>query len=109
MDTGAVNPLEELAQLCEKEPDLELLAKPVLSVVNLRCAPEKLRSRPDALDDLNKRVMESLQSDGKVFLTGTQIRGRFSLRACILHYATREEDLDLLVERVSATGRFLSF
>jgi len=97
-----------LAGRIEKEPDLELLTKPVLSVVNFRCAPEKLRSRPDALDDLNKRVMESLQSGGKAFLTGTQVRGRFTLRACILHYATREEDLDFLVDRVNDTGRLLS-
>jgi glutamate/tyrosine decarboxylase-like PLP-dependent enzyme len=94
-----------LAERIKQEPELELLANPVLSVVNFRCVPQAIRGREDALNDLNKRVMEFLQSDGKVFLSGTQLRGRFSLRACILHYATREEDLDFLAAcAVSAAG-----
>jgi len=94
-----------LAARIAKEPELELMTPPVLSIVNFRCVPETMRNRVEALDDLNKRVMEFLQSDGKVFLTGTQLRGSFSLRACILHYATLEEDLDLLVDCVlSAIG-----
>ena len=52
--------------------------------------------------------MEFLQSDGKVFITGTQLRGRFSLRACILHYATEESDLDFLVDRVTEATRSLT-
>ena len=94
-----------LAERIKQQPELELLANPVLSVVNFRCVPQAIRGREDALNDLNKRVMEFLQSDGKVFLSSTQLRGRFSLRACILHYATREEDLDFLAEcAVSAAG-----
>jgi aromatic-L-amino-acid/L-tryptophan decarboxylase len=96
-----------LAQLIEKEPELELLAKPVLSIVNFRCAPQALRGQEGALNDLNKRVMEFLQSDGKVFISSTQIRQRFSLRACILHYATREEDLDFLVDCAASAARTL--
>ena len=75
--------------------------------MNFRCAPQEFRGREEALDDLNKRVMEHLQSEGKVFLTGTQIRGRFSLRACILHYGTREEDLDFLVDCALSAARDL--
>ena len=97
-----------LADRIQREPDLELLSKPVLSIVNFRCVPESLRGREDAVNDLNKRIMEFLQSDGKVFVSSTQIRGRFSLRACILHYATREEDLDFLVECAVSAARSLA-
>jgi len=97
-----------LAERIGKEPELELLSKPVLSVVNFRCVPEALRGREDALDTLNKRVMEFLQSEGRVFVSSTQIRGRFALRACILHYATREADLDFLAECVASAGRGLA-
>jgi len=70
--------------------------------------PEAIRGQEDSLNDLNKRVMEFLQSDGKVFVSSTQIRGRFSLRACILHYATREADLDFLVDCVASAMRRLA-
>ena len=97
-----------LAARIRREEQLELLAEPVLSIVNFRFAPEAMRERPEAVDDLNKKIVESLQNEGKVFLTGTQLHHRFSLRACVLHYATRETDLDLLVDCVLAAGRDLS-
>ncbi|MCI0408932.1 MAG: pyridoxal-dependent decarboxylase, partial [Acidobacteria bacterium] len=97
-----------LADRVQKEPGLELLSRPVLSIVNFRCVPEAIRGQEDSLNDLNKRVMEFLQSDGKVFVSSTQIRGRFSLRACILHYATREADLDFLVDCVASAARSLA-
>ena len=94
-----------LADKISREPELELMFRPILSVVNFRCVPAKLRGSEEALDDLNKRLMENLQSKGEVFITGAQIRGRFSLRACILHYATRDSDLDFLVECLLSTSR----
>ncbi len=97
-----------LADRIQKEPGLQLLSRPVLSIVNFRCVPEAIRGQEDSLNDLNKRVMEFLQSDGKVFVSSTQIRGRFSLRACILHYATREADLDFLVDCVASAARSLA-
>jgi aromatic-L-amino-acid decarboxylase len=97
-----------LADRIAKETELELMAAPSLSIVSFRCVPAKLRGREELLDDLNKRLTEQLQSEGKVFLTGTQVRGRFSLRACVLHYATRESDLDFLVDCTLAAGRALT-
>lgn len=41
---------------------------------------------------------------GAAFLTQTTLRGRFALRACVLHYATTEEDVATLVDVVRATG-----
>ena len=47
-----------------------------------------------------KRIMERVQAGGEAFLSGTVLRGRFALRACILHYGTTEDDLSELVEIV---------
>ena len=57
-----------------------------------------------ALDALNKRVMETVQAEGRAFVSNAVLRGRFALRACILHYATAEEDLRVLVEAVRDAG-----
>jgi hypothetical protein len=45
-------------------------------------------------------VMEQMQSDGVAFLTSAVLRGHFVLRACILHYGTRERDIDVMLDAV---------
>jgi glutamate/tyrosine decarboxylase-like PLP-dependent enzyme len=99
---------EHLAALVDQAPDLELLAPPGLSIVCFRYAPAHLRGDDKKLDALNQRVMEEVQASGDAFLTQTTLRGRFALRACILHYATTETDLGALVDVVRAFGQRLA-
>jgi glutamate/tyrosine decarboxylase-like PLP-dependent enzyme len=95
---------EHLAGLIDRAPDFELLAPPGLSIVCFRYAPANLRGDDKKLDALNQHVMEEVQASGAAFITQTTLRGRFALRACILHYATTEADLTALVDVVRATG-----
>ena len=99
---------EHLARLVDGAPDLERLAPVGLSVLCFRYAPAHLRGDDKRLDALNQRVMEEVQASGAAFLTQTTLRGRFALRACILHYATTEADLAALVDVVRETGARLS-
>ena len=57
-----------------------------------------------ALDALNQRVMETVQAEGQAFVSNAVLRGRFALRACVLHYATAEADLGALVASVRDAG-----
>jgi aromatic-L-amino-acid/L-tryptophan decarboxylase len=91
---------EHLAGLVDRSPDLERLAPVELSIVCFRYAPSWLRGDAPALDALNKRVMEQMQTAGTAFLTGTVLRGRFALRACVLHYDTTEADVAALLDAV---------
>jgi len=52
--------------------------------------------------------METVQTEGRVFLTATLIRGRFALRACILHDGTSEADIGVLVATVREVGARLA-
>jgi len=52
--------------------------------------------------------METVQASGAAFLTQTTLRGRFTLRACVLHYATTAADVAALVDVVRQTGARLS-
>jgi glutamate/tyrosine decarboxylase-like PLP-dependent enzyme len=97
-----------LAGLVDAAPDLERLAEVELSIVCFRYAPRHLRGDDRALDALNKRVMEEVQASGAAFLTQTTLRDRFTLRACVLHYATTESDLAALVDAVRAAGARLA-
>lgn len=93
-----------LAKRVDEAPDLERLAPVPLSIVCFRYAPEGARGDDARLDALNKRVMERIQSEGDAFVSSTTIRGRFALRACVLHYATAAADVDALVATVRRAG-----
>ncbi len=96
-----------LAELVEQSSRLELVAPVPLSVVCFRFVPDAAWSEAD-LDTLNTRIVETVQAEGRAFLTGTVLRGRFALRACVLHYATTEADLAVLVDTVHDAGRRLT-
>lgn len=93
-----------LSEMIEADPDLEVLAPATLSVVCFRYAPMALRGDEDTLNRLNKRLMEALQAGGETFLSGTTLRNRFALRACVLHCDTNEDDLAVLIRAVRKTG-----
>jgi glutamate/tyrosine decarboxylase-like PLP-dependent enzyme len=77
-------------------------------VVCFRYAPPRWVGGTARLDALNKALVERIQAEGRVFLTGTTIRGRFALRACVLHYGSTEADVDALVEAVREAGATLA-
>jgi len=58
------------------------------------------------LDDLNSRLLEALEKDGRVFLSGTKIHGMKVLRACSVNHRLRREDVDYLLEVIRDIGRF---
>jgi len=91
-----------LERKIEATPNFELRSHGKLSIVCFRYVPPELSGNEEALDSLNKRIMEFLQAEGKVFLTNTTLNGRFVLRACILHYGTAERDVDTIWK--SGTG-----
>ena len=93
-----------LAALIQDHHDLELLAPVELSIVCFRYAPLALRGDEAALNDLNKTIMEGLQVGGEAFVSSTVLRGRFALRACILHYGTTEQDIAALVAATRRVG-----
>jgi glutamate/tyrosine decarboxylase-like PLP-dependent enzyme len=95
----------ELAAMIEREPELELAARPETSIVAFRARPAGCP--PDRLDKLNRALPEAVQARGRAFLTGTVFDGRETLRACILHPETGSEHLATLVAEVVATGRSL--
>jgi glutamate/tyrosine decarboxylase-like PLP-dependent enzyme len=98
---------QRLAAAVDAAPDLERVAPGELSVACFRYAPPRWAGDASRLDALNKRLVERIQAEGRAFLTGTLLRGRFVLRACVLHYGTTEADVDALVETVRETGALL--
>ena len=69
-------------------PGFEIVAAPELSIFAFRVTLPGLE--PDALDDLNRRVLDRVNAKGRVHLSATQLRGRFTLRICVLSFRTHE-------------------
>ena len=92
----------ELARLLEERvrrtPDLELVAPRSLSVVDFRYAPSAFKDDREALNALNKALVERIQLGGEAFLAGTLVRGAYCIRACIVNYLARPSDVDVVVD-----------
>ena len=89
-----------LATLLDSAPDFERLAPVSLSVVCFRYVPPDLQGNEEAIEQLNRALVPLIQESGEAFLTGTVLHNHFSLRACILHDATTEADLEAVLEIV---------
>jgi aromatic-L-amino-acid decarboxylase len=94
---------ETLRAKLEGAPDMELIASG-LSVVCFRYLPPDGAGDEAALDSLNRELLRRLQLGGEVFVSGTVLRGTFALRACIVNYKTRDEDIERLVTLVREIG-----
>ncbi|WP_294123434.1 hypothetical protein, partial [Sphingomonas sp.] len=49
-------------------------------------------------DALSERLLQHLQQEGRVMLSGTRIDGRFYIRCAILSFRTHIEHVDELIE-----------
>jgi aromatic-L-amino-acid decarboxylase len=82
-------------------PGWETGAPPDLSIVAFRYRPE----RGDC-DGFNRRLLQRLQEEGRVFLSGTRIDGSDWLRCAILSFRTHlehvEETIDVLARLAAA-------
>jgi glutamate/tyrosine decarboxylase-like PLP-dependent enzyme len=74
-------------------PGFEVGPPPDLSVVTFRYRP----ASGDA-DEFNRRLVEAIQRDGRVFLSSTVLDSRFTLRCAVVAFRVHLETIDLAVE-----------
>jgi glutamate/tyrosine decarboxylase-like PLP-dependent enzyme len=89
-----------LDELVQAAPDLELLAPTSLSVVNFRYVPPGSDLDEGGLDALNRYISGAIGDSGLAHMPTTRVDGRTSLRVCVLHAETSEEDIRQLLELV---------
>jgi aromatic-L-amino-acid/L-tryptophan decarboxylase len=91
-----------LAARIDESPDFVRLAPAPLSIVCFQYRTSDASSHGDQghLDRLNNRLLEALERDGRVFLSGTTIRGKTALRACSVNHRLRRHDVDFLLDAI---------
>ncbi len=86
--------LDLAAWACEvvrELPQVRIVAEPQLSLFAFRLEPPALDAA--ATDALNRRWLEAVNARQRVHLSGTVLRGRFTLRICVLSFRTHRERL----------------
>lgn len=94
-----------LGKLIEDSPTLELSAPIGLDIVCFRYKPAGLDT--EALNVLNKSILEELQESGIAAPSYTTLRGVYCLRVAISNHRSRNDDFDLLVREVLRIGASL--
>jgi glutamate/tyrosine decarboxylase-like PLP-dependent enzyme len=94
-----------LSDQLDLRPGFERLADTVLSIVNFRYRPPGL-TEPQ-LDRLNRDIVNRLVGSGSFFLAPTVLKGRTSIRVCIVNFRTSPDDLTFLLDEAARIGREL--
>jgi glutamate/tyrosine decarboxylase-like PLP-dependent enzyme len=106
-DIGLARRLFETAQ---RHAELEARTLS-LSIATFRYRPAAARGGGEAwgqyLDTLNSALLSALEREGECFVSNAVIDGAQYLRACIVNFRTRVEDVDAMPEIVARRGRAL--
>jgi aromatic-L-amino-acid decarboxylase len=86
----------QLEERLRREPDVELLAPVLFSVVVFRFAPPGL-SEPER-DALNQGILETVNRDGRSFISHGIVKGRYALHVALGSLRTEERHLDAFLE-----------
>ena len=82
---------------------LELLTPASLGIVCFRINPEGTPVGKESLEEVNRTVLARVFWDDRAFISSTLLRGKFSLRMCIINHTTTWDDVR---ETLEAAERF---
>jgi aromatic-L-amino-acid decarboxylase len=90
------------ASWIDADPNFERMAPVPFSTVCFRYRPASLSGREDQpgmgekIDDMNVRLMDSINRTGQAFLSHSRVNGRLTIRVAISNLRTEDSDLELV-------------
>ena len=102
--TKDLSQARRLAHAIGKESKLEVLAPVELSAVCFRYRGERTSSEEE-LNCFNLTLLKRIVARGRIYLSNASLRGKFSLRACIVNHRTKDVDVDSVIPEVLAAAR----
>ncbi|MGD2217809.1 MAG: pyridoxal-dependent decarboxylase [Gemmatimonadales bacterium] len=97
-----------LADWIDEHPGFERLAPTPLSVVCFRARPSHIQDDEDALNAFNEKLLQRLNAGGAIYLSHTDLNGRYTLRLAIGNVRTEEEHIVRAWELVRAESEQLA-
>lgn len=87
-----------LESLIDTSDDFELKSKSDLGIVCFRYIGVNLE--PNAITEINQKLIMALETDGRIFITGTTLKDEFVLRACIINHRKCEASIEFLISTI---------
>ncbi len=75
----------------EKRPNWKIISKPCCGTLNFRYEPEGLS--PEKIDSLTDNISKKIIESGFAYIVTTVLKGRKTLRMCIINANTTEDDI----------------
>jgi aromatic-L-amino-acid decarboxylase len=97
----------EFAGWIEESDDFELLAPVTFGVVCFRAKPVGLNDE-NQTDSLNARLMEIVNSSGKIYISHTKLKGKYTLRLVVGNLRTTTEHVRLAWDEMRSALEKLS-
>ncbi len=85
---------QELHGLLAAEPGFEIITQPVLSLFTFRYAPKGVED----LNDLNQRLVDTINDDGRIYLTQTRVQNDLVVRFQAGQVDVTHDDILLALE-----------
>ena len=95
-----------LANKLRRSELFEVVAQGPLSIVCYRLIPKYRQHYTEAeLEVLNQKLLDDLESDGRIFITGTRVHKKLCLRSCFVNHRTQQRHLDFTLSVLEELGR----
>ncbi|TIW90824.1 MAG: aspartate aminotransferase family protein, partial [Mesorhizobium sp.] len=95
---------EGLAARLSREPDFEIVSEPMLSLFSFR---HKTTGDADA-DEHNLRLVNSINDDGRIYLTQTRVDGLIAIRFQVGQFEATAADVDMAFTAITEIARGLA-
>ena len=92
-----------IAERLAAESDFEIITDPVLSLFTFRYAPHAFED----LDNLNARLVQAINDDGRIYLTQTTVDEKYVVRFAIGQTYTTENDVEMAFNVITEIARGL--
>ena len=92
---------QDLAERLRSEPDFEITTEPVLSLFSFRFNP----GNGADLDELNLRLVNTINDDGRIYLTQSNHDGIFVIRFVAGHFDMEAKEMDVAFDTITQIAR----
>ena len=93
-----------LANEIESSEDFKLFNHPELSAVCFQYLGDGSKSEEE-LTKFNQNILNDLEKNGRVFITGSQLYGQTVIRACVINHRKQKKHIDYLINVIREQGQ----
>ena len=86
---------EYLIELIDESNDFQLISSSSLAIACFRYVGSE--NEESKIQEFNQKLVPALEKDGRVFITGTSLNGKFVLRACLINHRKTQETTAFLL------------